>query len=337
LNQIGLFEMRRLEMLSNTIFGVAMTLLAYDLPKAGSFKSAPNWIDLANVYAQPVIALMISFIVAGMFWFSHHRRLAVAPEGSRGVVFLNLLFLLSIIILPVTNGLYGSYRLDGVVAVMYGIHLTTIATLNALLWILALRGRRNSELLANAVFPVFALVFATVIAAVTPFVAQFMWCLAENELARSISAKASWYAMANRPCDGSRIAPLGLTSETSPLCEQQRTSAKATEFMGSRPGFSRPYRIVQHVFAEVALLLVRARDRVAALGVAIFSTIDIFGRSGCELAACPAEGVVILRQARAGRRLAAMRAGRKRECHQHQRHRKRQNRKPHAKSRDVGG
>jgi uncharacterized membrane protein len=141
--------MRRLEMLSNTIFGVAMTLLAYDLPKASSFKSAPNWIDLLNVYAQPVIALMISFIVAGLFWFSHHRRLAVAPEGSRGVVFLNLLFLLSIIILPVTNGLYGGYRLDGVVAVIYGIHLTTIATLNALLWILALRGRRNSELLAR--------------------------------------------------------------------------------------------------------------------------------------------------------------------------------------------
>ena len=34
MKQIGLFEMRRLEALSNTIFGVAMTLLAYDLPKA---------------------------------------------------------------------------------------------------------------------------------------------------------------------------------------------------------------------------------------------------------------------------------------------------------------
>src|SRR3954453_4135787 len=86
LQQIGLFEMRRLEMLSNTIFGVAMTLLAYDLPKASSFKQAPSWIDVVNVYAQPVIALTISFIVAGLFWFSHHRRLAVAPEAGRGVV-----------------------------------------------------------------------------------------------------------------------------------------------------------------------------------------------------------------------------------------------------------
>jgi uncharacterized membrane protein len=120
LKQIGLFEMRRLEALSNTIFGVAMTLLAYDLPKARGFAKAPSWIDLVNAYAQPLIALMISFIVAGMFWFSHHRRLAVAPEGSRGEVFLNLIFLLSIIILPVTNGLYGTYRLDSVVAVITG-------------------------------------------------------------------------------------------------------------------------------------------------------------------------------------------------------------------------
>jgi uncharacterized membrane protein len=176
--QIGLFEMRRLEMLSNTIFGVAMTLLAYDLPKASSFTQAPGWHDLMRIYAQPVIALMISFIVAGSFWFSHHRRLAVAPEGGRGEVFLNLFFLLSIIILPVTNGLYGAYRLDGVVAVIYGFHLTVIAALNALLWILALRGRHDPQLLAIALVPVVVFVIGTTTAFVAPKAAQFIWCLA---------------------------------------------------------------------------------------------------------------------------------------------------------------
>jgi uncharacterized membrane protein len=176
--QPHLFEMRRLEMLSNTIFGVAMTLLAYDLPKASSFKDAPGWIDLVRVYAQPVIALAISFVVAGLFWFSHHRRLAVAPEAGRGVVFLNLFFLLSIIILPVTNGLYGSYRLDGVVAIVYGIHLTCIAVLNALLWILALRDRPDPQLLATALFPIVVFLCGTAMAFVDPFMAQFSWSLA---------------------------------------------------------------------------------------------------------------------------------------------------------------
>ena len=170
--------MRRLEALSNTIFGVAMTLLAYDLPKASTFTQAPVWIDLVRAYAQPLLALMISFIVAGLFWFSHHRRLAVAPEGSRGEVFLNLIFLLLIILLPVTNGLYGSYRLDGVVAVIYGINLTLIATVNALLWALALRQRSNPELLAIAIFPVFVFVLGTVAAVIAPMFAQFTWCLA---------------------------------------------------------------------------------------------------------------------------------------------------------------
>src|SRR5258708_26356938 len=170
--------MRRLEMLSNTIFGVAMTLLAYDLPKASSFKDAPDGIDLVRVYAQPVIALAISFVVAGVFWFSHHRRLTVAPEAGRGVVFLNLFFLLSIIILPVTNGLYGSYRLDSVVAIVYGIHLLTIATLNGLLWILALRGRGDPTLLATALFPILVFVIGTALSSVSPTGAQFTWCLA---------------------------------------------------------------------------------------------------------------------------------------------------------------
>ena len=178
LQQTNLFEMRRLEMLSNTIFGVAMTLLAYDLPKAGRFTSPPGWIDILNVYAQPVIALAISFVVAGLFWFSHHRRLTIAPEASRGVVFLNLLFLLSIIILPVTNGLYGSYRLDRVVAMIYGIHLLVIGLLNGLLWILALRGRSDPRLMATALYPIPVFVIATVIASFSPKVAQFTWCLA---------------------------------------------------------------------------------------------------------------------------------------------------------------
>jgi uncharacterized membrane protein len=173
-----LFELGRVEALSNTIFGVAMTLLAYDLPKANGFARSPDWMDIIRASARPVVALMISFMVAGFFWFSHHRRLAVAPQASRGVVFLNLLFLLSIIVLPATNGLYGIYRLDSVVAVIFGVHLTMIAALNALLWLLALRGRRDPELLAPAIFPVLVLVLGTAVAFVSPSVATFLWFVA---------------------------------------------------------------------------------------------------------------------------------------------------------------
>jgi TMEM175 potassium channel family protein len=126
------FEMRRLESLSNTIFGVAMTLLAYDLPRAAQFSAAPTWGELAHLYAARLIALTLSFLIAGLFWYSHHRRLMRQPYGSRPVVFANLFFLLSIILLPATTGLNGSYGQSGVIAVLYGLHLSTIAASAAL-------------------------------------------------------------------------------------------------------------------------------------------------------------------------------------------------------------
>ena len=111
-------------------------------------------------------------------------------------MFLNLFFLLSIIILPVTNGLYGAYRLDGVLAVLYGCHLTIIAALNAMLWVLALRDRSDPHLLTTALFPVFVFVLGTAVALVAPRIAQFVWCLAflapvAGWLAARASAKPS--------------------------------------------------------------------------------------------------------------------------------------------------
>ena len=76
-----------------------------------------------------------------------------------------------------------------------------------------------------------------------------------------------------------------LNFEMSPLCEQQRTSAKALN-LWVRAQLLAPLtfapsvrlgRIVQHVFAEIALLLVGTIDGVAALGIAIPAAGDIFG------------------------------------------------------------
>ncbi|MCL8489297.1 MULTISPECIES: TMEM175 family protein [Bradyrhizobium] len=173
--QSDLFEMRRLESLSNTIFGVAMTLLAYDLPKP-NFAQLPGWTELAHTYSGRLAGLVLSFIIAGVFWISHHRRLARQPFGSRFIVILNLFFLLSIVLLPVTNGLYGSYRLSSAVAVLYGVHLTIIAALNAALWWLALPGARSAEIV-GAVFPVIVFVPGIAIAAFSPDYVQYFWML----------------------------------------------------------------------------------------------------------------------------------------------------------------
>ncbi len=116
-----------------------------------------------------------------MFWISHHRRLARQPVGSRGMVILNLFFLLSIVLLPVTNGLYTNYSMSSAVAVLYGLHLTAIAGLNAWLWWTILGGWRH-EIMAS-MFPLLVFIPGTIVAAFAPHVAPFVWFIAFGGLA----------------------------------------------------------------------------------------------------------------------------------------------------------
>lgn len=170
--------MRRLEALSNTIFGVAMTLLAYNFPKepfAGG--AAPTWSALFTAYQSQMIALLLSFVISGMYWIAHQRRLAYEPHATRTMVYLNLLLLLSIIALPITTGLYGTYGSARDIIVLYSCHLTLIGALNALLWFLA-SARRNEQY--RAVGPLFStavFVAATIIALTLPRfdIAQVIW------------------------------------------------------------------------------------------------------------------------------------------------------------------
>ena len=172
------FELRRMEALSNTIFGVAMTLLAYQVPKERFVTADPKWVDIWHRYGSHLSALLLSFIVAGMFWYSHQRRLAYAPEGSRIEVLVNLLFLLSIILLPVTTGLYGSYIDAADVTAMYGFNLTLIATLNTILWVVAAVPRHDRRMIVVPVFSAAIFVVASIVGLFAPQLTKFIWPLA---------------------------------------------------------------------------------------------------------------------------------------------------------------
>jgi uncharacterized membrane protein len=175
-----LFEMRRLEALSNTIFGVAMTLLAYNFPKGQVLNGVPVWSNIWATYQSQVIALLISFMVAGMFWISHQRRLAYQPHATRLVVYLNLFFLLAIILLPVTTGLYGTYGNTRDIVVLYSCHLTVLGGLSIIMWLVAALPRGQASIAAGIGFAFAVFVVATFFALVAPqtYIAQFLWCFA---------------------------------------------------------------------------------------------------------------------------------------------------------------
>jgi uncharacterized membrane protein len=174
----GHFEMRRMEALSNTIFGVAMTLLAYQIPKERFATSDPKWPDIWHLYGAHLSTLLLSFIAAGMFWYSHQRRLTYAPEANRIEVLVNLLFLLSVIVLPVTTGLYGNYLDVHDVTALYAFNLTLIAGLNTVLWCIAIVPRRDWLLLVAPVFSALVFVVALMVGLIEPRLTRYIWPLA---------------------------------------------------------------------------------------------------------------------------------------------------------------
>jgi uncharacterized membrane protein len=171
------FESRRIEQLSNTIFGVAMTLLAYSFPKEQLTGTAPDWRSIVHNYTPHLIALLLGFLIAGLFWFSHQRRLAYAPGMSRASVLVSLLFLLSIVVLPVTTGLYGAYADAADVVALYACHLLVISLLNLVLWWMAVAARRDWHLIGGAAATSVIFVIAAIVAPFEPGMPRYIWTL----------------------------------------------------------------------------------------------------------------------------------------------------------------
>lgn len=129
--------LRRLEALSDTVFGVAMTFLAYRLPVPDPLGPVPSWRSLVSALGPHLVALLLSFCIAVIFWLSHHRRLVLAPCPGPAAILLNLVFLLLIILLPITSDLFGTYGNGGDAVGLYAAHLAIISSTNLILWALA--------------------------------------------------------------------------------------------------------------------------------------------------------------------------------------------------------
>src|ERR1700682_2883828 len=81
---------------------------------------------------------------------------------------------------------------------------------------------------------------------------------------------------------------------------------------------SRPLRMIQHVFAEIALAAVGARVGVVALDVAVLAAGDIFWRADRDIVGA-AEGVVVIATRDGHGRLSALEAARKQRRDEHER------------------
>lgn len=140
----------RVEAFSDGVFAIAITLLVLTVAEPRSYR------DLAHQLGRQwpsLAAYVVSFAVIGIMWINHHSIFVNLQQVDRGLLYLNLLLLMTIAFLPYPTGVLGQALAKGqgarTAAVVYGAAMVLNACAWSWLWLYASRHRR----LLRAEFP----------------------------------------------------------------------------------------------------------------------------------------------------------------------------------------
>ncbi len=103
-------QLDRLIFFSDAVFAIAMTLLIVDvrLPPLKIVTEAALARALVGLVPQ-YIGFLISFLVVGRFWIGHHRVFGCLARSDDRLVWLNLIFLLTIAFMPFPTTLISGF------------------------------------------------------------------------------------------------------------------------------------------------------------------------------------------------------------------------------------
>jgi uncharacterized membrane protein len=95
----------RLMAFSDGVIAVAITLLVLEirLPEGfGEYGDAELWAALVGLWPR-FLAVFISFAVIGVYWINHHGKFDRIVKSDGGLKWLNLVFLLTVCVVPFTT------------------------------------------------------------------------------------------------------------------------------------------------------------------------------------------------------------------------------------------
>lgn len=146
----NLIDENRIINFSDAVFAFAATLLILkiDLPNLDSSQVGSLMLPALTSLWPQYLANIISFLVIGYYWLTHHAIFGLIKKFNLTLVWLNLIFLIALSFLPFPVDLYGDYMSVPTVVVFYSISLAIVGFLLAGIWWYASRKHRlvDSEL-----------------------------------------------------------------------------------------------------------------------------------------------------------------------------------------------
>ena len=173
---IEFISAERLVFFSDAVVAIAITLLALALPVPHGATSHGIFTDL-SAHRDAFLAFLISFVVIANHWHSHHRLYRHVVRIDRGVMTMNMFWLLLIVITPfATRIIAGGGAFGARFAIYAVIQIATILTFLAM----SRHIRRNRLLRPGAPEPTSRLDDAAYLAVAGTFALSIPVALATN-------------------------------------------------------------------------------------------------------------------------------------------------------------
>lgn len=124
-------SLERVVFFSDAVFAIAITLLVLEIEVPHVAHDAPPsayWKALAELIPS-FLAFLLSFLVIGRFWISHHRIFERVKRFDLRLLWPNMAYLLSIAFMPFTTAFIAAGLNTFVPALCYNLNLLAIGLL----------------------------------------------------------------------------------------------------------------------------------------------------------------------------------------------------------------
>ena len=126
----------RFEAFSDSVYAFAITLLVLGIVLPDFKNPPPSDRELAHALLRlwpNLLAYVLSFAVIGIMWQNHHALFRLVEKIDRRTVFLNLMLLGVTVFIPFATSTLGAYPAMRSSTFLYGLTLTSSATVYNLL------------------------------------------------------------------------------------------------------------------------------------------------------------------------------------------------------------
>ena len=131
------FQLERMILFSDAVFAIAITLLIIEIKVPhfeGGFTQQLLIAELGKKIPE-FMGFLISFVVVGQFWVSHHRLFGYINDYTPRLLWLNLFLLLWIVLMPFSTFLNMQFGNLDIVWFWYSMNLALIELAIYFLWL----------------------------------------------------------------------------------------------------------------------------------------------------------------------------------------------------------